>query len=296
MNLHLCVKREDMRQLKITQSITSRESKALEKYLADVSKLGLITAEEEFTLAQQIREGSDEALEKMVSANLRFVVSVAKQYQGQGLSLSDLINEGNLGLIKAAKRFDETRGFKFISYAVWWIRQSIMQAIAEQSRMVRLPLNQVNSLRKINQTFAKLEQEHNRPPTEEEVAEVLDLPLEKVTKTNRAAMKPRALDAPVKDDSTTKVVDLLQNDSAVLPDSFANHEDLSLLLNDIIQPLSEVERTVICGLFGINEQKKTKHELAYELDLSAERIRQVRERAIKKLRKPKNLKILRSYI
>lgn len=285
-----------MRQLKITQSITSRESKALEKYLADVSKLGMITAEEEFTLAQQIREGDDAALEKMVSANLRFVVSVAKQYQGQGLSLSDLINEGNLGLIKAAKRFDETRGFKFISYAVWWIRQSIMQAIAEQSRMVRLPLNQVNSLRKINQTFAKLEQEHNRPPTEEEVAEVLDLPLEKVSKTNRAAMKPRALDAPVKDDSTTKVVDLLQNESAVLPDNFANQDDLSLLLNDIIQPLSEVERTVICGLYGINEQKKTKHELAYELDLSAERIRQVRERAIKKLRKPKNLQILRSYI
>ena len=285
-----------MRQLKITQSITSRESKALEKYLADVSKIDMITAEEEFTLAQQIREGDDAALEKMVSANLRFVVSVAKQYQGQGLSLSDLINEGNLGLIKAAKRFDETRGFKFISYAVWWIRQSIMQAIAEQSRMVRLPLNQVNSLRKINQTFAKLEQEHNRPPTEEEVAEVLDLPLDKVTKTNRAAMKPRALDAPVKDDSTTTVAELMPNDHAALPDDYANHEDLSILLEEVIQPLSEVEKTVICGLYGINEKKKTRHELAHELDVSAERVRQVRERAIKKLRKPKYLKILRSYI
>ena len=270
-----------MRQLKITKSITNRESASLDKYLQEIGKEELITVEEEVELAQRIRKGDQEALEKLTKANLRFVVSVAKQYQNQGLSLPDLINEGNLGLIKAAEKFDETRGFKFISYAVWWIRQSILQALAEQSRIVRLPLNQVGSLNKINKAFARFEQEHERTPSPEELATELDLPREKVTDTLRVAGRHVSVDAPFADGEDNSLLDVLVN-----PDS--PNADRGLI--------SESLSTEVKYFFGIGCSEMTLEEIGEKFDLTRERVRQIKEKAIRRLRHSSRSKLLKSYL
>ena len=285
-----------MRQLKITKSITNRESASLDKYLQEIGKEELITVEEEVELAQRIRKGDQEALEKLTKANLRFVVSVAKQYQNQGLSLPDLINEGNLGLIKAAEKFDETRGFKFISYAVWWIRQSILQALAEQSRIVRLPLNQVGSLNKINKAFARFEQEHERTPSSEELATELDLPREKVTDTLRVAGRHVSVDAPFADGEDNSLLDVLVNPDSPNADRGLISESLSTEVDRALETLTERERDIIKYFFGIGCSEMTLEEIGEKFDLTRERVRQIKEKAIRRLRHSSRSKLLKSYL
>ena len=285
-----------MRQLKITKSITNRESASLDKYLQEIGKEDLITVEEEVELAQRIKKGDQEALEKLTKANLRFVVSVAKQYQNQGLSLPDLINEGNLGLIKAAEKFDETRGFKFISYAVWWIRQSILQALAEQSRIVRLPLNQVGSLNKINKAFARFEQEHERVPSPEELAQELELPREKVTDTLRVAGRHISVDAPFADGEDNSLLDVLVNPDSPNADRGLINESLATEVDRALETLTERERDIIRYFFGIGCSEMTLEEIGEKFDLTRERVRQIKEKAIRRLRHSSRSKLLKSYL
>ncbi len=285
-----------MRQLKITKSITNRESASLDKYLQEIGKEELITVEEEVELAQRIKKGDQEALEKLTKANLRFVVSVAKQYQNQGLSLPDLINEGNLGLIKAAEKFDETRGFKFISYAVWWIRQSILQALAEQSRIVRLPLNQVGSLNKINKAFARFEQEHERTPSPEELATELELPKAKVTDTLRVAGRHVSVDAPFADGEDNSLLDVLVNPDSLNADRGLINESLSTEVERALETLTERERDIIKYFFGIGCSEMTLEEIGEKFDLTRERVRQIKEKAIRRLRHSSRSKLLKSYL
>ena len=285
-----------MRQLKITKSITNRESASLDKYLQEIGKEELISVEEEVELAQRIRKGDQEALEKLTKANLRFVVSVAKQYQNQGLSLPDLINEGNLGLIKAAEKFDETRGFKFISYAVWWIRQSIRQALAEQSRIVRLPLNQVGSLNKINKAFARFEQEHERTPSAEELANELELPKEKVTDTLRVAGRHISVDAPFADGEDNSLLDVLVNADSPNADRGLINESLAKEVERALEILTERESDIIRYFFGIGCSEMTLEEIGEKFDLTRERVRQIKEKAIRKLRQSSRSALLKSYL
>ena len=285
-----------MRQLKITKSITNRESASLDKYLQEIGKEDLITVEEEVELAQWIRKGDQKALEKLTRANLRFVVSVAKQYQNQGLSLPDLINEGNLGLIKAAEKFDETRGFKFISYAVWWIRQSILQALAEQSRIVRLPLNQVGSLNKINKAFSRFEQENERRPSPEELADSLDLPAEKVADTLRVSGRHISVDAPFVEGEDNSLLDVLVNDDSPIADRTLINESLSTEVERALSTLTERERDIIKLFFGINTQEMTLEEIGEKFGLTRERVRQIKEKAIRRLRHSSRSKLLKTYL
>ena len=285
-----------MRQLKITKSITNRESASLDKYLQEIGKEDLITVEEEVELAQRIRKGDQKALEKLTRANLRFVVSVAKQYQNQGLSLPDLINEGNLGLIKAAEKFDETRGFKFISYAVWWIRQSILQALAEQSRIVRLPLNQVGSLNKINKAFSRFEQENERRPSPEELADSLDLPAEKVADTLRVSGRHISVDAPFVEGEDNSLLDVLVNDDSPIADRTLINESLSTEVERALSTLTERERDIIKLFFGINTQEMTLEEIGEKFGLTRERGRQIKEKAIRRLRHSSRSKLLKTYL
>lgn len=285
-----------MRQLKITKSITNRESASLDKYLQEIGKEELITVEEEVELAQRIKKGDQAALEKLTRANLRFVVSVAKQYQNQGLSLPDLINEGNLGLIKAAEKFDETRGFKFISYAVWWIRQSILQALAEQSRIVRLPLNQVGSLNKINKAFSKFEQEHERKPSPEELAESLDLPADKVADTLRVSGRHVSVDAPFVDGEDNSLLDVLVNNDSPSADRALIMESLAKEIHRALATLTERESDIIRLFFGIGCQEMTLEEIGERFGLTRERVRQIKEKAIRRLRHTSRSKLLKSYL
>jgi len=285
-----------MRQLKITKSITNRESASLDKYLQEIGKEELITVEEEVELAQRIKKGDQAALEKLTRANLRFVVSVAKQYQNQGLSLPDLINEGNLGLIKAAEKFDETRGFKFISYAVWWIRQSILQALAEQSRIVRLPLNQVGSLNKINKAFSKFEQEHERKPSPEELAESLDLPADKVADTLRVSGRHVSVDAPFVDGEDNSLLDVLGNNDSPSADRALIMESLAKEIHRALATLTERESDIIRLFFGIGCQEMTLEEIGERFGLTRERVRQIKEKAIRRLRHTSRSKLLKTYL
>ncbi len=285
-----------MRQLKITKSITNRESASLDKYLQEIGKEDLITVEEEVELAQRIKKGDQEALEKLTKANLRFVVSVAKQYQNQGLSLPDLINEGNLGLIKAAEKFDETRGFKFISYAVWWIRQSILQALAEQSRIVRLPLNQVGSLNKINKAFARFEQEYERAPSPEELATALDLPKEKVTDTLRISGRHVSVDAPFADGEDNSLLDVLVNNDSPNADRSLINESLGTEVERALGTLTDREKDIIKYFFGIGCSEMTLEEIGEKFGLTRERVRQIKEKAIRRLRHSSRSKLLKSYL
>lgn len=286
-----------MRQLKITKSITNRESQSLEKYLQEIGREELITAEEEVRLARKIKEGDQDALDRLTKANLRFVVSVAKQYQNQGLSLPDLINEGNLGLIKAAKRFDETRGFKFISYAVWWIRQSILQALAEQSRIVRLPLNQVGSLNKISKAYSKLEQEFEREPSSEELSKVLDLPSEKIADTMRVSGKHVSMDAPFVSGEDNSLLDVLENSDSPRADSLLMNESLQKEIDRSLSTLTEREREVIKLFFGIGmNHGLTLEEIGAKFDLTRERVRQIKEKAIRRLRHKSRSRLLKAYL
>ena len=285
-----------MRQLKIPKSITNRESASLDKYLQEIGKEDLITVEEEVELAQRIKKGDQEALEKLTKANLRFVVSVAKQYQNQGLSLPDLINEGNLGLIKAAEKFDETRGFKFISYAVWWIRQSILQALAEQSRIVRLPLNQVGSLNKINKAFARFEQENERTPSPEELASALDLPKEKVTDTLRVSGRHVSVDAPFADGEDNSLLDVLVNTDSPNADRGLINESLGTEVERALATLTEREKDIIKYFFGIGCSEMTLEEIGEKFGLTRERVRQIKEKAIRRLRHSSRSKLLKSYL
>jgi RNA polymerase primary sigma factor len=286
-----------MRQLKITKSITNRESASLDKYLQEIGREELITAEEEVALAKRIKDGDQTALEKLTKANLRFVVSVAKQYQNQGLSLPDLINEGNLGLIKAARRFDETRGFKFISYAVWWIRQSILQALAEQSRIVRLPLNQVGSLNKINKAFSKLEQEFEREPSAEELSEILDLPIDKVADTMKVSGRHVSMDAPFANGEESTLLDVLVNGDSPRADTGLMNESLSREIDRALSTLTERERDVVKLFFGIGvTHGLTLEEIGAKFDLTRERVRQIKEKAIRRLRHSSRSKLLKAYL
>ncbi|MBO7299891.1 MAG: RNA polymerase sigma factor RpoD/SigA [Tidjanibacter sp.] len=285
-----------MRQLKITKSITNRESASLDKYLQEIGKEELITVEEEVELAQRIRKGDQEALEKLTKANLRFVVSVAKQYQNQGLSLPDLINEGNLGLIKAAEKFDETRGFKFISYAVWWIRQSILQALAEQSRIVRLPLNQVGSLNKINKAFGRFEQENERTPSPEELADMLNLPKEKVSDTIRVSGRHVSVDAPFADGEDNNLLDVLVNADSPNADRGLINESLATEVDRALDTLTDREKDIIKYFFGIGCSEMTLEEIGEKFGLTRERVRQIKEKAIRRLRHSSRSKLLKSYL
>ncbi|MEZ7900401.1 MAG: RNA polymerase primary sigma factor [Urechidicola sp.] len=286
-----------MRQLKITKSITNRESQSLDKYLQEISKETLITAEEEVLLAQRIKEGDQVALEKLIKSNLRFVISVAKQYQNQGLTLPDLINEGNLGLIKAAQRFDETRGFKFISYAVWWIRQSILQALAEQSRIVRLPLNQVGSLNKLNKTFSRLEQQYERAPSEHELADELEVTNSKVADTLRVGGRHVSVDAPFQEGEDNSLLDVLINSDSPTADTDLMIESLQREIKRSLSTLSEREREVIILFFGIGmKHGLTLEEIGTKFDLTRERVRQIKEKAIRRLRQTSRSKLLKTYL
>ena len=285
-----------MRQLKITKSITNRESASLDKYLQEIGREELVSPEEEVELAQRIRQGDQVALEKLTRANLRFVVSVAKQYQNQGLSLPDLINEGNLGLIKAAEKFDETRGFKLISYAVWWIRQSILQALAEQSRIVRLPLNQVGSLNKINKALGRFEQENERQPSTQELADMIDIPKDKIDDTLRVSGRHVSMDAPFVDGEDNSLLDVLPNDDSPMADRGLNKESLSTEVERALQVLTPREREIIKCFFGIGCQEMTLEEIGENLDLTRERVRQIKEKAIRKLKKPSASKLLVTYL
>jgi RNA polymerase primary sigma factor len=285
-----------MRQLKITKSITNRESASLDKYLQEISKEEMVSAEEEVELAQLIRKGDKKALERLTRANLRFVVSVAKQYQNQGLSLPDLINEGNLGLLKAAERFDETRGFKFISYAVWWIRQSILQAISEQSRIVRLPLNQVGSVNKINREISKFEQENERRPSVHEIADNIDLPQEKIDDAMNISGRHLSVDAPFSDTEDGSLLDVLINEDIPPTDVSLVSESLKSEIQAALSVLNERERNVIEASYGLGMQELTLEEIGEKYGLSRERVRQIKEKAIRKLRASTQNKILKSYL
>ncbi len=286
-----------MRQLKITKSITNRETASLDKYLQDIGKEELITAEEEVQLAQRIKQGDQQALEKLTKANLRFVVSVAKQYQNQGLSLPDLINEGNLGLIKAAQRFDETRGFKFISYAVWWIRQSILQALAEQSRIVRLPLNQVGSLNRIRKESSKLEQKYERPPSADEIALSLDLPENKVESVLKITTRTVSMDAPLTQDEDMSLLDVYVSDDNPTTDNDLMKESLAREIQRSLATLTKKERDVINLYYGIGmNHGLTLDEIAMKFDLTRERVRQIKEKAIRRLKHTSRSKLLKAYL
>jgi len=285
-----------MRQLKITKSITNRESASLDKYLQEIGREELITVEEEVELAQRIKKGDQIALEKLTRANLRFVVSVAKQYQNQGLTLPDLINEGNIGLIKAAEKFDETRGFKFISYAVWWIRQSILQALAEQSRIVRLPLNQVGSLNRLNKAFSKFEQEYERMPTPQELAKVLEIPKEKINHTLRLSGKHVSVDAPFSESEDNSLLDVLTNEDTPKTDTSLIRESLIKEIERALSTLTEREKGIIKSFFGINCTELTLEEIGDKFGLTRERVRQIKEKAIKRLRNSSKSKLLKSYL
>ena len=285
-----------MRQLKITKSITNRESASLDKYLQEIGREELVTPDEEVELAQRIRKGDQEALEKLTRANLRFVVSVAKQYQNQGLSLPDLINEGNLGLIKAAEKFDETRGFKFISYAGWWIRQSILQALAEQSRIVRLPLNQVGSLNKINKALSKFEQEYERAPSNEELSEMIDVPKDKISDTLRVGSRHVSVDAPFVEGEDNSLLDVLPNDDSPSADRGLVNESLNTEIERALSTLTDREREIIKSFFGIGCQEMTLEEIGERFGLTRERVRQIKEKAIRRLKSPSRSKLLKSYL
>ena len=284
-----------MRQLKINKSITNRESEALERYLQEISKEELISPEEEVELAQRIKKGDASALDRLTRANLRFVVSVAKQYQNQGLSLPDLINEGNVGLIKAAEKYDETRGFKFISYAVWWIRQSILQAIADQSRIVRLPVNQVGSVSKIARAMNRFEQEHERKPSAQELQEHLDLPLEKIDEAMSVNSRHVSMDAPLGSDEDGSLLDILVNNDATMADNGLVNESLKAEIEQALKTLSERERNVVRAFFGIGEPEMTLDEIGSKYGLTRERVRQIKEKALRHLRNSKN-EILKGYL
>jgi RNA polymerase primary sigma factor len=287
-----------MRQLKITKSITNRESQSLEKYLQEIGKVDLLTPEEEVDLAKRIKQGDQIALEKLTKANLRFVVSVAKQYQNQGLSLSDLINEGNLGLIKAAQRFDETRGFKFISYAVWWIRQSILQALAEQSRIVRLPLNKVGSLNKINKAFSELEQEYEREPSSDELAELLEIPTEEVETTLGVAARHVSMDAPFVEGEDNSLLDVLENGATPGTDAALEYkESLRREIDRSLSTLTDRQCDVIKLYFGIGvEHPMSLEDIGEKFGLTRERVRQIKDKAINKLRNTSRSKLLKNYL
>jgi RNA polymerase primary sigma factor len=287
-----------MRQLKITKSITNRESQSLEKYLQEIGKVDLLTPEEEVELAKRIKQNDQEALERLTKANLRFVVSVAKQYQNQGLSLSDLINEGNLGLIKAAQRFDETRGFKFISYAVWWIRQSILQALAEQSRIVRLPLNKVGSLNKINKAFSRLEQEFEREPSAEELADMLEIATEEVETTLGVAARHVSMDAPFVDGEDNSLLDVIENTNTPRADAFLDYnESLRNEIERSLSTLTDRQSDVIKLYFGIGvEHPMSLEDIGDRFGLTRERVRQIKDKAINKLRTASKSKLLKSYL
>lgn len=287
---------ETMRQLKITKSITNRESQSLDKYLQEISKEDLISVEEEVELAQRIRKGDRRALERLTRANLRFVVSVAKQYQNQGLTLPDLINEGNMGLIKAAEKFDETRGFKFISYAVWWIRQSILQAIAEQSRIVRLPLNQVGSVNKINRMLNKFEQENERRPSIDEISEHVDLPKDKIDEALSVNSRHVSVDAPFAEGEDNTLLDVLVGEDTPTTDRELVMESLRSEINSALKILSPRERNIIEAFFGINQSEKTLEEIGSKYGLTRERVRQIKEKAIRRLRDNTQNKLLKSYL
>jgi len=286
-----------MRQLKITKQVTNRETASLDKYLQEIGKVDLITAEEEVELAQRIKAGDQIALEKLTKANLRFVVSVAKQYQNQGLTLPDLINEGNLGLIKAAQRFDETRGFKFISYAVWWIRQSILQALAEQSRIVRLPLNKIGSINKINKTFAFLEQAHERVPSAEEIAKELDMTVEDVKQSLKNSGRHVSMDAPLIDGEDSNLYDVLRSGESPNPDKDLLHESLRTEIERALETLTPREADVIRLYFGLaGQHSMTLEEIGETFDLTRERVRQIKEKAIRRLKHTSRSKILKTYL
>lgn len=285
-----------MRQLKITKSITNRESASLDKYLQEIGHEELVTVEEEVELAQRIRKGDRHALEKLTKANLRFVVSVAKQYQNQGLSLPDLINEGNMGLIKAAEKFDETRGFKFISYAVWWIRQSILQAIAEQSRIVRLPLNQVGSVNKINRMLNKFEQENERRPSIDEIADSVDLPEDKIEDALKVNTRHVSVDAPFVDGDDNSLIDILPNSDAPMADKALVMESFREEISRALRTLNERERNIIECFFGINNPEMTLEEIGDKFGLTRERVRQIKEKAIRRLRHNTKNRVLKAYL
>ena len=286
-----------MRQLKITKQVTNRETASLDKYLQEIGKVDLITADEEVELAQQIKAGDQSALEKLTKANLRFVVSVAKQYQNQGLTLPDLINEGNLGLIKAAQRFDETRGFKFISYAVWWIRQSILQALAEQSRIVRLPLNKIGSINKINKTFAFLEQAHERMPSPEEIAKELDMTVEDVKQSLKNSGRHVSMDAPLIDGEDSNLYDVLRSGESPNPDRELLHESLRTEIERALETLTPREADVIRLYFGLaGQHSMTLEEIGETFDLTRESVRQIKEKAIRRLKHTSRSKILKTYL
>ena len=286
-----------MRQLKITKQVTNRETASLDKYLQEIGKVDLITAEEEVELAQKIKSGDQIALEKLTKANLRFVVSVAKQYQNQGLTLPDLINEGNLGLIKAAQRFDETRGFKFISYAVWWIRQSILQALAEQSRIVRLPLNKIGSINKINKTFAFLEQAHERAPSAEEIAKELDMTINDVKESLKNSGRHVSMDAPLVEGEDSNLYDVLNSGESPNPDRTLLHESLRTEIERALETLTPREADVVRLYFGLgNQHAMTLEEIGETFDLTRERVRQIKEKAIRRLKHTSRSKILKTYL
>ncbi|AUS04987.1 sigma-70 family RNA polymerase sigma factor [Pseudotamlana carrageenivorans] len=286
-----------MRQLKITKQVTNRESKSLDKYLQDISKIPLITAEEEVDLAQKIKKGDQKALDTLTTANLRFVVSVSKQYQNQGLTLPDLINEGNAGLVKAAKRFDETRGFKFISYAVWWIRQAILQALAQQSRIVRLPLNKIGSINKINKAYSFLEQTHERAPSAQEIATTLDLTVNDVKQSMKASGRHVSMDAPLLDGETFSLYDVVKSNDSNAPDSDLLKESLNAEVNRALETLSDKEAQVIRYYYGISvKQPKSLEEIGVDFGITRERVRQIKERGIRRLRHASKCRVLKTYL
>ena len=286
-----------MRQLKITKQVTNRETASLDKYLQEIGKVDLITAEQEVELARRIKQGDKKALEELTKANLRFVVSVSKQYQNQGLSLPDLINEGNLGLIKAAQRFDETRGFKFISYAVWWIRQSILQALAEQSRIVRLPLNKIGSINKINKATAKLEQQFEREPDYKEIAGILDMTVNEVKESKRNAGRHVSMDAPLIQDEDNNMYDVLKSEESITPETGLLYESLRKEIDRAISTLTQREADVVRLYFGLNGgHPMTLEEIGEKFDLTRERVRQIKEKAIRRLKQTSRSKILKSYL
>ena len=286
-----------MRQLKITKQVTNRESKSLDKYLQDISKIPLITADEEVELAQRIKKDDQRALDKLVNANLRFVVSVAKQYQNQGLKLPDLINEGNAGLVKAAKRFDETRGFKFISYAVWWIRQAILSALAEQARIVRLPLNKIGSINKINKAYSSLEQENERPPVPEEIAKRLDISVSNVKQSLKVSGRHVSMDAPLKEGETSNLYDVVKSNESPRPDNGLMESSLNIEVNRALDTLSPREATVIKHYYGISQkQPMSLQEIGDQFGLTRERVRQIKEKGIRRLRHASKSKVLKTYL
>ncbi|MEO6168642.1 MAG: RNA polymerase sigma factor RpoD/SigA [Chitinophagales bacterium] len=286
-----------MRQLKITQQITARDNDSLEKYLQEIGKMSLITPEEEVSLARKIRTGDQEALEKMTKANLRFVVSVAKQYQHQGLSLSDLINEGNIGLIKAAQRFDESKGFKFISYAVWWIRQSILQALVEQSRMVRLPLNKVGSLSKLNKIMIHFEQQHEREPSHDELADIMNVTAKEITEMMKGAGKHLSMDAPIKENEEGTMIEFYQDSESKPVDEDLAKESLKKDIKRVLSTMNKRDADIVSCFFGVNgELPMNLDEIGQRFGLTRERVRQIKEKAIRRLRKLKSARTLRTYL